>query len=1178
MFLKAHCTRYKTGLTKTLRIMKLTAVILLSACLAASANGHSQNVTLNLKDAPLEKVFNEIRKQTGYDFVYKTEVLEHASKVNVNVQNASLQQVLDLCFKDQPLTYKIFQSFIAVKSKDDPTILKEENVPPPPIDVTGRVVNEKGEPVPGASVQVKGSSTKGTITDANGYFTLKAIDENATLVISAVNIEEYSIKVNGKTDLFTLNVKTKVTTGEEITVNTGYQILKPNEVTGSVIVITKEQLDKRVAPDLLSKLEGITNGLAFNKDAITGENRLRIRGESTIYGYTNPLIVVDNFPYPYEKINEINPNDVESVTILKDASASSIWGAQAGNGVIVITTKRGKTNQPLRLELNASTTITKKPDLFYVPYINSSDFIDFETFLFKQGRYSSSLSDPNMPALSPVVEILNSRALGLITSSDSASQINALRKYDWRNDFLNYLYRNSVNQQYQINLSGGGNKFGYYFSAGYDKALTNLVGSDNSRITFNNRTSFNPINNLEIQTEIAYLEGTTNSNSVSSNSNMYPYSRLVDENGKELPVRYHRAIWEDTIVNHGFLNWLYYPLQERELRSEKTKSYTTRLGASIKYKIYKGLTAEASYQYYHSIDKNTSLISSQSNYIRNQINRFAIVDNNGNFIRSNYPVGGQLNLATGEIFGQNGRIKVNYSHNWGNNSVVALLGADIREMRSEGNTSAFYGYNENTGSFISPDPITFYPTYMPSGPSGTSSLFPQNLGLSNYEQINRFRSYFTNASYTFKQRYTISGSARLDQANIFGVKTNQKGTPLWSAGGKWEISKESFYKSKFIPNLALRVSYGYQGNFSPDAVAVITLKYDGNPATYTGLPTAQINNFPNPKLRWEKSGQLNIGLDFAAKNSTISGTIDYFRKNGKDLIGSSPIDPTTGISSLTGNFADMKSKGIDLSVSAHIFNAKTIKWTSSFIFNYAAEKITRYEVPNSNAQYLIGYKTSAPKVGYPIHGFFSYQWGGLDPTNGNPRIILGDSINETYSNATLNSIKFEDLVFSGRYDPPYAGSLYNTISWKNLSLGFNITYKLGHYFRRQSINYSAFETEWRAGHSDYNLRWKIPGDETITNVPSFIYPSPSNIRDQFYLNSTALVERADHIRLQFINVNYQVNLDILKKIGLINLNLYFYANNIGILWKANKHGIDPDYPYMSYPPPRSYSFGLKAGF
>lgn len=1163
--------RFKTQ--KLYRVMKLTAIFLLTAGLGASAKGISQTVTLDMKNTPVQQVFKEVIRQTGVSIVYNEALLKDVPPVTINVKNVPLKEVLDMCLSNLDIEFSITDNTVEVRKKIATD--KFENVfqlPPPSIDVYGRVVNNQGNPVEGATITVKGTNRR-VSTDANGNFNIAGVDGNAILVISAVNIETFEVKINGKADLGTLNAKNKIIEGENVTISTGYQHLSPNEVTGSVVSISNEQLDQRVSSTILDKLEGITNGLVFNKDPLDGTSKLRIRGESTIFGYTNPLLVVDNFPYPYEKINDINPNDVENITILKDAAAASIWGAQAGNGVIVITTKHGRANQPLRVELNANTTITKKPDLFYKPYISPSDYIDIETFLFNQGFYSGSLSDPNIPAVSPVVEILNSRAMGLISASDSASQINALRRNDWRNEYLNYLYRTAITQQYQISLSGGGSKVGYYFSAGYDKELANVIGNDNTRITFNNRTTYAPLKNLDIQVELDYLENTRISNGILSiGSGYYPYMQLKDENANQLAIPQHRAVWEDTIANHGFLNWKYYPLQEREMQDNNIKSYSTRLGASIRYTFFRGLSADASYQYYRSIESYRSLINSESFYIRNQMNRFAIISN-GNYIGSNYPAGGQLNLLTNNIVNQNGRLKLNYNYEWRSNKVTAIAGIDINENQSESNSSRFYGYDASTGSFTAPNVFTSYSTF----PSGSSTIDATTMGLSNAGTTKRFRSYFSNVTYAYKEKYSIYGSARLDQANIFGVKTNEKGTPLWSLGGKWNITKEKFYNLKQLPLLGLRLTYGYQGNLPQSAVAIVTFKY-GNPATYTGLPTATINNYPNPELRWEKLRQLNIGLDFSTKNETISGYVEYFTKSGKDLIGDAPIDPTTGIAFLRGNFSDMKSMGFDILMNTQNIKTSHFRWGTTFIFNYAAEKVTRYDNQITPLSFLSSYSLIVPHVGYPLHSVFSYQWAGLDPLTGDPRIILGDTINKSYTTGTTNGIKFNDLVFSGRYNPPYAGSLLNNFTWKNLSLSINIAYKFGHYFIRNSINYAAFVSSWMGGHTDYNLRWQKPGDEQFTNVPSFIYPITSQLRDNFYLNSNVLVQKGDHVRLQYINLNYRFNNSILKKLKLQDLNIYFYANNLGILWRANKYGIDPDYPYLSSPPSKSFSFGIKTSF
>lgn len=364
------------------KTMKLLCFLMTAAFLQVYATGSAQ-VTLSLKDAPLEKVLHEIERQTGYGFLYTKKMMREAPDVTIDVKNVSVSQALQECFRGQPLEYSIDKNTIVITRK---VLTSEWQLPgfvlPPPIDVHGRVVNEKGEPVAGASVKVKGSD-KGISTDANGEFVLTGIDENATLVISGVNIETFEVKVNGKTDLGVLKGKLKISENEEIEiVSTGYQQLPKERATGSFVFIDNKLLNRRVSTNILDRLEGVTSGLIFNPGNLSNGARLpneklgiTIRGVTTIDEKVSadPLIVLDNFPYEGD-INNINPNEVESITVLKDAAAASIWGARAGNGVIVITTKKGKRGQPLKVNFTSNFTLGERPDLFYsqnyLPSIN----------------------------------------------------------------------------------------------------------------------------------------------------------------------------------------------------------------------------------------------------------------------------------------------------------------------------------------------------------------------------------------------------------------------------------------------------------------------------------------------------------------------------------------------------------------------------------------------------------------------------------------------------------------------------------------------------------------------------------------------------------------------------------------------------------------------------------------
>jgi TonB-linked SusC/RagA family outer membrane protein len=1190
MFLKALCDRHIRALTKTLRVMKLIAIILLPACLAAGANGHSQQVTLTLKDASLEKVFAEIRKQTGYTFVYKTEVLEKAKKVDISVQNAGLQQVLDLCFKDQPLTYKIFQSIIAVKTKDDAANLSWENLAPPSIDVKGRVVNEKGEPVAGASVQVKGDKTKGAVTDENGYFTLKGVDENAILVLSGVNIETSEIKVEGKTDLLAWSVKTKVTISEEVTVqvNTGYQQIPKERATGSFAQVDNNLLNRRVSTDVISKLEGIVPALVFNRNNIksfNGQLDINIRGHSTLFANDQPLIVVDNFPYDGD-INNINPNDIESITILKDAAAASIWGVRSGNGVIVITTKRGKLNQKLVVGVNANLTIGNKPDLFYNPnFLDANDFINVEQSLFNMGFYNSDLNSSSKPVVSPVVAILAKRKAGQITSADSAQQIDALRNIDVRSDFEKYLYQKSVNQQYAVDLKGGGNNSTYFLGVGYDNNLSSSVGNKNTRVTIKGQYNFYPIKNLEISTVLTYTQSSFQNNSIINSINsigggkalLYPYAQLADNNGNALAIiRDYAGSYTDTAGGGRLYNWKYKPLNELKYADNTNNLSDNQINAGIKYTFLKGLSSEVLYQFEKANTISENYYSDSTYFARNLINRFT--QPNGSATLFPVPKAGILQQINSSLISHRFRGQVNYLHNWNNiHELAGIVGAEIHQIVNEGNNSTVYGYNKNN---ITSQNVNFATVYT-TNPSGTGQI-PGNPSFS--KTIDRYISYYGNVAYTYNKRYTFSLSGRVDKSNLFGVNTNQKSVPLYSTGVSWNLSKESFYHIEWIPYLKLRATYGYNANINKSVTAFTTLRQVSG-AAYSGISYSQIANAGNPELRWEKVSMANFALDFESKNQALSGSLEYYFKKGIDLFGTSPLPPSAGVTTFTGNNSATKGHGVDITINSRNINYKNLKWTTNFIFSHVFDKVTGYNIKSIASQYLVfgegNRGTYLPLVGKPLFAIYSYKWAGLDPSTGDPQGYLGGQISKNYASIAANTT-VDSMIYNGPARPTIFGSLRNTFSFRGIALSCNIIYRLNYYFKRRSIDYSGLYSSW-GGHKDFTKRWQKPGDEINTNVPSIQYPPLNSGRETFYSNSEVLVQKGDHIRMQDISLSYDIDKMKWMKTSIIHLQLYCYINNVGILWRANKEGLDPDIYSLGnfaqgFPLPRTVSFGVKANF
>jgi hypothetical protein len=397
--------------------------------------------------------------------------------------------------------------------------------------------------------------------------------------------------------------------------------------------------------------------------------------------------------------------------------------------------------------------------------------------------------------------------------------------------------------------------------------------------------------------------------------------------------------------------------------------------------------------------------------------------------------------------------------------------------------------------------------------------------------------------------------------------------PLWSGGLAWDISKERFYHFRGLPFLKMRITDGYTGNVDRNLSAYTTANVNGGVNSY-GTITATIINPPNPTLRWERINIFNAGLDFATSGGKLGGTVEYFIKSGTDLIGPSPIDPTTGVSVFQGNSANMRDHGVDITLHAD-HNIGAVRWNSVLLFSYVLDKVTNYKVQLGSVGDYLGPATINPLVGHPLYSVYALRWKGLDPTNGNPIGFLNGKDTTDYG-SILSSANLGDLLYKGPVNPPLFGSWRNNFSWRQWGLSFNIIYKLGYVFRRNSILYYSVSVGASPGHPDYERRWQHSGDEKFTNVPSMTYPPDPN-RDEFYQNSEVLIVKGDHIRLQDVQLSYDWDKQNHPRLPLKLIRLYLYANNVGILWKANRAGIDPDY-VSGMPAPRTLAFGVKIDY
>ncbi|WP_157886098.1 SusC/RagA family TonB-linked outer membrane protein [Chryseobacterium glaciei] len=1171
-----------------MRLHLIIFLMFLTALVATAASVKAQNVTLEAKATPLYQIFKQVEKQTGYRFWYSGKMLGKNTPITTSINNLPLKAALDKIFLGISFTYEIVDETIVVKEKTAvPEKTKEKQNKQ---TITGIVTDENGHALVGATVTVKNANLS-SVTNTEGKFTIDNVADNSILVISYVGYESIEVKAIANKSI---SVKLQMISGrldDVSVVSTGYQNIPKERATGSFVQINNELFNRRVGTNVLDRLDGITSGLIFSKSSgstglLPANEKLgiTIRGRNTIDSKVNadPLVVVDNFPYEGD-VGNLNPNDIESITVLKDAAAASIWGARSGNGVIVITTKKGKLNTPLNIEFNSNFTIGEKPDIKYSRrFLNSESYIEIQKYLFSQGYYNADLTNTTTyPVISQAVQIFAKQRSGTISQSESESQLDKLKGIDVRDEISKYFYQPSIKQQYALNFRGGSDKITYAMTFGVDKNRSSLINSDYTRVSFTSTNTYRPIKNLELTVGIIY----NRSKEVlgSSYTSNYPYNSLADSEGNSLPVPYiYSKTYTDLTSSRGFLNWEYRPLDERGMTSNTTQTNSVLLRGSVKYNFGQFLNTSIQYQSERQIGENSNHYSPKSYYARNLVNTYTQYNANTGALSYPLPLGGILGTTNTELNSDNLRWQFNYNQEFANRHLIsAISGAELREIVTSANTNTVYGYDDDLGISVA---NLNYNTYYHVNPTsfGTRLLPSPNGDVAPTYITTRYVSYYANASYTYLNRYLLSISGRKDGANIFGVKTNDKVTPLWSLGLGWELSREKFYDVDFLPYLKLRATYGYNGNVY-NASAYLTANY--STSQLTGARIATVISPPNPDLRWEKIRNTNIGVDFSSKKSRLNGSVEVYQKLGNDLIQNTILAPSTGFSTYMGNTAKVRTNGVDLTLNSKNFQG-AFSWDTDFILNLLKDKVLSYDLKYNNAE-LAGYNSVLafnggvfPVLGNQLFGIYSYKWTGLDPITGDPQGYLNGVISKDYV-SIINSAKNEDLVYNGSSRPNVFGSLRNTFSYKNFSVSANITYKLKYFYRKvsTSLNYTEILSNLN---SDYNQRWQNPGDEQHTTVPSLVYAINAN-RNNFYQGSEILVEKADHIRLQDISLSYRFNNSFIQKIGFRGFEVYGYINNLGIIWRANKSGIDPDFNQSTFAgytsniiSPRTYAVGIRA--
>lgn len=1151
---------------KILLIMRLTTVILITALMQVSAAGFAQKISLSKTNVPLKSVLKELRLQSGYDFVYTDKLLQQSNPVDIKVNGAPLEDVLQSIFNKQPLTYTIQEKTVVITAKT-PSFLEKVIAVFADIDVSGRVLDEKGMPVPGVTVSVKGSSRR-TVTDKDGTFKIRVEKAGDILIFTSMGMEGQEVKLNSRTAL-TINLVSKNNALQEVTINTGFQTLKREVSTGSTVTVGSEELEKRYTPNIIDNLEGRIPGLVNYRGTTT------IRGVSTINATKNVLIVVDGLPIE-GTIENINPYDVESITVLKDAAAAAIYGARASNGVIVVTTKKAK-GKGTSIEFSSDVTITDKPDLGY-NLLTPAQQVDLESNYYNYyynlpgniGLTTANITNGN--PITPVQYASYQRAQGLITQSQMDSQLAGFRQNDFRKQYKDNALLNDVLQQYNLAIRTNGDKYQSSLVLNYKTDNTGIINAYNRQLNIFYKGTYSLTNWLDVNFGVNSVLGSaksSNSNFATDPNNVSPYLQLLDANGNRTSYTTRDYNMYNTTkatmprysmnVNH---------LDELGMDSRIDKQQTTRYYANLVVRIIPGLTFNPQFQYEKGTT-STSAYSEQNSYIMRFLNNLystPSVTVPGGYTSLLPDNGGKLATVNNTSDAWTARGQLNYKRQFGKHAIDVIGGTEFRQTQTKGTRGLLLGYDDQLQSqsttsvnypalFAYNTSTAFEPGYPLSSVYNTYLNNP--IGV-NVETLHRFNSGYANASYTYDNKYNAFGSYRVDYADVFGLDKKFRGKPLWSAGLGWNIHNESFMSTiNWVNFLKMRATYGITGNMDQGATSFLTANSTFVNAL-TNQPASVVVSAANPELRWEKTATANLGLDFTLLNSRLTGSFDWYRKKSTDLFFTKRIDASEGFTSQIINNGGLLNNGLELSLGYSWLKPGRkggLSWSSLLVVSHNNNKITYVDEVSVLPVPLVqgGYK-----VGYPVNSLFSFQYKGLNSV-GQPQWLKADG---TLTTTALTGSDISAIAYSGGLDPKNNIALTNELHYRGFSFNVLAVYYGGQYLRAVVPSVYASGAAYGSMPS-YLLNSWSPAN-TNTNIPGFgqyapgVYPGTSNVPSNQMEYSDAFVRPGDFIKIRNVVLGYQLPQQLAEKLGSKNIKVHFQLNNPKALWTKNDVNVDPE--------------------
>ena len=1093
--------------------------------------------------------------------------------------------------------------------------------------VKGKVVDSEGEPLPGAAVVVRGENLPsfGGVTDADGNFSVIVpnftSDQRRSLVVSFVGMQKKTLTLTAQGAAKTLRVVLQSDNMlEEVTiVEDGYNRLPRKDMVGAFTTVKAADIMMPAYQSVDQMLQGKIAGMqVVNTSARVGAApQIKIRGTSTLLGNKSPLWVVDGViqedPISIDvssqltgnmaelignQISWLNPNDIENITVLKDASATAIYGSRASNGVIVITTKRGVAER-MSVRYSANFSIRQRPNYDLYDFMNSLERIQFSKEAYDAGARYQQAPLPQIYTYEGLMAMFNNRQ---ISEADFMKQMQKLETVN--TDWFDLLTRNSISQNHSLSVSGGSTKVTYNASVGYSKNAGIEIGNDNDQFTtrLNVHTQFN--DRLTLSTNIS--GSIRNQDGYGPGVNPYSYamntSRSVPAFEDDGSLAYYKNYYtyQYNPVLGGYNTYSYNIFNEMANSYSKNKGINFNASVNLDFKILDWLSWQATGSISEYINESEGFAGEKTSHVEKFYRGYPYGSEKSGSERFNaalLPFGGTLTTSNsgGSSKSMNHRLSVSKTFN-SDHRFNAMLGWEVRTTKSRSNGNTVWGYVPERGEILVspalPESIT---------PVGGESL---SIGWGVMDELyeggwrkttteTNYMSFFATLAYSLKNRYVFNMNVRSDASNRFGQDQNKQFDPTWSAGFSWKVAEEPYVKEKmpWLDQMSLRATYGVQGYVITSLSPELIVRYEGILNGYNEYYLA-ISSLPNPYLKWEQTKTWNLGLDLALFG--VSMNLEYYGRR-TSAINRQDVAQEYGVSTMYLNGGIIKNHGVELSLNFTPFRSKDFAWTVGLNM---ARNWNRSELDDrtakadevSHTDFLSGNSSRPLKKGYPLSAFWSFSFAGLDPENGYPLFnYIDNDAKESYGSQDVDPTTF--LVYSGQSEPFFDGGLNTRVRWKGFQFGADFAIQLGAK-KRLPDPYSTFAggripSPFSNISKTLNNRWKKPGDELITDIPA-LYTSvldeyniylPNGLYESRYTMwamSDARVADASYLRCTQLSLSYNVPNVFCRKIGLASISLNANVNNLFLIASKKWNGYDPE--LGSSIQPKTYSLGLSVGF